>query len=135
MAADILGTLITELRAHPTRTYPNSTRLMAAFAAVMQGGFMTSVPMPGGGATALDVPTNGDPKFAIVVNDNTYVTGIKLYGMTGAYAIKIHTTGPVISKANNMITLDTGKLTIGIDTDLNTAHTAHVMYALNSVAV
>lgn len=126
--------MITEIANAPTQTYPNAGRLLAAMARTVQGAFVTSVTMPGGG-TPLDVDCAGDPKFAIVVNDNTYVAAVKLYGMTGAYALKIHTTGPVVSKTNNCVTLGTGKITIGSDGDLNTAHTAHIIYLLNSVAV
>lgn len=127
MSDNVLQSVITEYQSNPDHTYPRFRDLIGAFGVVLQGVHLT-VELPGGGTPkAIDV--YGYPRFAIVVNDNLYVTGIKIRGMSGAYAVKV-IPGGAVSKTDNMITLADGTLTVGSDGDLNTNHNAHIFYAV-----
>ena len=80
-----------------------------------------------GTGAGLDQSTDGDPRFVIIVNANDGTFGVKTATMGTTYGLKGNATGPALSYAAQICTLDTNKFTIGTDAQLNTAHVLHWM--------
>jgi hypothetical protein len=127
--SNALKTIMDTVSGDPTRTYIEVRALLGAFTHVGQIYQTTTT----GTGAALDVPTPGNPAFAIVINDNTYTYGIHMEAMTAGTSLK-GIPGGAVSKAANMITLGTNKITIGTDANLNTAHTLHVLVFIKATA-
>jgi hypothetical protein len=125
MSANLMQAVVSNLLAQTEHPYPDMRTLAQALtnAGQLQTGTVT------GTGASLDVDTAGNPRVVIIVNATDIGAGVKISGMAGAYALKVLDT-PAVSYANAMITLDTGKFTIGSDADLNGSGDTIVWMAL-----
>jgi len=112
---DVWRAFVTRMEALPTQIYAEAMDLMAALTnmAQVQVGTYT------GTGVALDVSTDGDPRFVLLVNITQQALVVHSSGMTAAHAL-IASAVATKAIAADGITLGTGKFTIGVDAELNT---------------
>ena len=118
MGVDLLRTTMASLLAESEHPYADVRPLASALTRTSQVYFVTVT----GTTASLDVDVPGDPLSVQVTNTNNGCVGSKDYGMAGAFANKFKASDDSQAYADAMITLGTGKFTIGTDADLNTAH-------------